>query len=199
VTTPEPTALAAASAEAAQSRRLHEDALATLTAWHAPGPAQDRLRRRFLGHLEDHADGMRRSCFPAHLTASTLVLSADHERVLLTLHAKAHRWFQFGGHCEPEDATLAGAALREAVEESGTARLALHPVPVHLDAHPVPFCSPRGTVHHLDVRFAAVAPDEAAHAVSEESVDVRWFPWSRLPTQDPGMLELVRLARESAG
>ncbi len=54
---------------------------------------------------------MTRSCYPDHLTASTLVLSADLDRVLLTLHAKAGQWFQFGGHCEPDDQTLVGGGL----------------------------------------------------------------------------------------
>ena len=116
--------------------------------------------------------------------------------MLLTLHRKAHAWFQMGGHCEAGDTTLAGAALREAVEESGVETLALDPLPVQLNAHPVPFCDPRGTVHHLDVRFVAVAPADAVHAVSEESLDVRWWPHDSLPTQDDDMHALVRLARE---
>ena len=98
-----------------------------------------------------------RSCRPEHLTASTLVLSPDGAEVLLTLHAKAQRWFQLGGHVEPGDPTLADAALREATEESGLCGLSLDPGPVHLDAHEVPFC---GGVDeptwHLDVRFVAV-------------------------------------------
>lgn len=174
---------------------LHGDALALLRAWTAPDDAQDRVRRRYVAHLETHPDGLSRACFPAHLTASTLILSADGERVLLTLHRKAGAWFQMGGHCEEADTTLAGAALREAVEESGVPGLALDPQPVQLNAHPVPFCDPRGTVDHLDVRFVAVAPADAAHAVSEESVDVRWWPWDALPTPDPDMHDLVRLAR----
>ena len=45
-------------------------------------------------------------------------------------------WLQMGGHCEPEDATLAAAALREATEESGIAGLTLLPGgPVRLDRH----------------------------------------------------------------
>ena len=54
---------------------------------------------------------MSRACHPAHLTAGALVLSADRSHVLLTLHAKAHRWFHLGGHCEDDDETLADAAL----------------------------------------------------------------------------------------
>jgi hypothetical protein len=67
---------------------------------------------------------------------------------------------------------------------------------VQLDVHPVPFCDPRGTVHHLDVRFLAVAPTDAVHTVSQESLDVRWWPWDDLPTGDAGMHELVRRARD---
>ena len=174
---------------------LHDDALAVLRAWTAPDDAQERVRRRYVAHLEAHPDGLSRGCFPDHLTASTLILSSDGEQVLLTLHAKAGAWFQTGGHCEDTDTTLAGAALREAVEESGVTGLALDLVPVQLNAHPVAFCDPRGTVHHLDVRFVAVAPEEAVHAVSEESLDVRWWPWDALPTHDADMVELVGLAR----
>ena len=49
--------------------------------------------------------GCERACFPDHLTAGTVVLSADGDEVLLNLHRKARRWFAFGGHCEPGDAT----------------------------------------------------------------------------------------------
>lgn len=174
---------------------LHADALAVLTSWPAPTPEQERLRQRYADHLAAHADATTRGCYPDHLTASTLVVSPDGREVLLTLHAKARRWFQFGGHCEDGDATLAGAALREATEESGLAGLAVDPVPVQLSEHEVPFCDPRGGVHHLDVRFVAVAPADAVHAVSDESLDVRWWPADALPDPDPDMVELVALAR----
>ena len=171
---------------------LHADALAVLRAWRPPTGAQAALRDRYVGHLEAHPDGMERGCYPDHLTASTLVLSSDGSRVLLTLHAKARRWFQLGGHCEPGDATLAGAAVREAIEESGIPGLRVSPVPVQLSEHAVPFCDPRGGVHHLDVRFLAVAADEDEHAVSDESLDVRWWPVAGLPDDD--LAELVHLA-----
>jgi len=142
---------------------------------------------------------MTRECRPDHLTASTLVLSPGHDRVLLTLHAKARRWFQLGGHCEPEDLTLAGAAAREAAEESGLTDLVLDPVPVQLSEHPVPFCGgPTGAgereVHHLDVRFVAVASRAGGEDVSEESLDLRWWPVDTLPDPQPDMVELAHLA-----
>ncbi|NLG22067.1 MAG: NUDIX hydrolase [Actinomycetales bacterium] len=184
------------------SSALHRDALRTLTEWVPPDAAQAALRDRFGGHLYDFPDGTQRSCYPDHVTASTVVLSRDLSRVLLTLHARAGRWFQFGGHCEPDDARLVDAALREATEESGIEGLQIDDVPVHLDEHAVPFCGDRGGVHHLDVRFVAVAPDGAEHVVSDESLDLRW--WSVLslgrPNGPPGLSEevvdAVRLARD---
>jgi 8-oxo-dGTP pyrophosphatase MutT (NUDIX family) len=174
---------------------LHADALATLAAWTAPSPRQSELRNRYLAHLTARDDALVRDCYPDHLTASTLVLSPDHRRVLLTLHRKARRWFQFGGHCEDDDLTLVSAAHREALEESGLADVVIDPVPVQLSEHAVPFCDPRGGVHHLDVRFVAVAPPGATHAVSEESLDVRWWPVDALPDPEPDLVELVALAR----
>ena len=175
---------------------LHADALALLSGWSAPDAGQEELRERYVAQLHADPDALRREGRPDHLTASTLVLSAERERVLLTLHAKARRWFQLGGHCEEADPTLAAAALREATEESGLPGLHLDPVPVQLSAHPVPFCGgpPERPVHHLDVRFVAVAGDEQ-HALSEESLDLRWWPVDALPDPEADLVELVRLAR----
>lgn len=181
---------------------LHADAHAALAGWRAPDVEQERLRRRYVAHLEARADGVLRRSVPDHLTASAVVLDAAGEHVLLTLHAKAGLWFQLGGHCEETDTTLAGAAHREAVEESGidAARLRIDPSPVQLSPHPVPFCRPDGlasgaVVHHLDVRYLVVADARVDPAASEESLDVRWWPVDALPEPEPGLVEAVALAR----
>ncbi len=181
---------------------LHADAHAALAGWRAPDVEQERLRRRYVAHLDAHADGVLRRSVPDHLTASAVVLDATGEHVLLTLHAKAGLWFQLGGHCEETDTSLAGAAYREAVEESGidAARLRIDPSPVQLSPHPVPFCRPDGladdaVVHHLDVRYLVVADARVDPAVSEESLDVRWWPVGALPEPEPELVEAVALAR----
>lgn len=176
---------------------LHADALRLLQRWAAPSPAQEALRREYVAHLRAHPDGLLRSC-PDHLTASTLVLDDTQDRVLLTLHAKAGQWFQLGGHTEPEDTTLAGAALREATEESGIRDLRLDPVPVQLDAHEVPFCGGRQGTRHLDVRFLAVAAPGATAVISEESAELRWWPVDALPSEEPSLRELVELGGHRA-
>ena len=178
---------------------LHDDAVRLLAGWQAPDGRQERLRQEYVAHLAAHPDGLERGCLPDHLTASTLVLSPDGEHALLTLHAKAGAWFQLGGHTEPADATLAGAALREAEEESGLAGLDLDPDPLQLDRHDVPFCGGRPGTRHLDVRFLAVAAGGTESSVSAESVDVRWWPVAGLPTEEPSLRELVDLGRDRLG
>lgn len=53
--------------------------------------------------------------------------------------------------------TLAAAALREAVEESGIEGLAIDPDPLHLDVHLIT-CSLGLPTRHLDVRFLLRTP-----------------------------------------
>jgi 8-oxo-dGTP pyrophosphatase MutT (NUDIX family) len=177
---------------------LHADAMTVLTAWSAPDAAQERLRSAYLGHLDAHPDAMTRGCVPDHLTGSALIMSADSISVLLTLHARLGRWLQTGGHCE-DDATLAGAALREATEESGVRGLVVDPVPVLLSRHEVP-CGPVRPARHLDVQFLCVAPPDALPAISEESRDLAWFPVDGLPVDaDDSVRALVRACRDRLG
>ncbi|MDN3352802.1 NUDIX hydrolase [Actinomadura sp. DC4] len=172
---------------------LHADATQVLSGWRPGDEGQDALRREFLGHLAAHEDGMWRECVVGHLTASAAVLDASGERVLLTLHPKAKMWLQLGGHCEPGDTTLAGAALREAAEESGIGGLRLLPGPVRVDRHRV-WC--HGGSYHLDVQYTAVAPPGAREKISEESDDLRWFALDAIPLDADDVLR--RLVRASA-
>ena len=173
---------------------LHASAVATLTIWVPPSPAQAEHRGRFLDHLATHEDGLAKACFPEHLTAGAIVVSPDGRQVLLNHHRKADAWLAFGGHLEPEDHSLSAGARRELLEESGLVDFELDHDPLCLDAHAVDFCSDRGTVQHLDVRFLAVAAPDSAHAASDESIDVRWWPVDDLPATFDDMYALVDAA-----
>ncbi|WP_405061216.1 NUDIX hydrolase [Kribbella sp. NBC_01505] len=170
---------------------LLEDAVRVLTGWDAPDGEQEELRQAYLRHLGAHADGMWRSCRSAHVTASALVVDGAGERVLLTLHRTIGLWLQLGGHCEPDDTTLAGAALREASEESGLTGLSIAPMPVRLSRHEILAGGCAG-VYHLDVQFLVTAAASTAYVVSEESHDLAWFPVDELPAGlDDSVRQLV--------
>ncbi|MGW3247153.1 NUDIX domain-containing protein [Streptomyces sp. NPDC001070] len=171
---------------------LHDDAVRVLKDWTTPDAGQERLRAEYLAHLEAHPDGMWKACGEGHITGSALVVDPGRGRVLLTLHKKLGMWLQMGGHCEPEDTSLAGAALREGVEESGIAGLSLlRPEPVNLDRHLTP-CA-----WHLDVQYAAVAPPGAVEEISEESLDLKWFSYDEVADVADGSVRTL-LARTRA-
>ncbi len=173
---------------------LHEDATAVLGDWIAPDGRQQDLRSQYLAFLAEHPDAMARACRTGHLTASALILNASHTHALLTLHPKVGRWLQLGGHCEPGDASLRVAAIREAVEEGGIADVTMSLAPIHLDRHPVPCAGAMS--EHLDVQYVGTVPDGSVPVISDESDDLRWFAIDALPDGiDESMRSLVAAAR----
>ncbi|MEU6469230.1 NUDIX hydrolase [Streptomyces massasporeus] len=168
---------------------LYDDAVLVLKGYED----QAELRQAYLDHLAEHPDGLWKACHAGHITASALVIDPEGGRVLLTLHRKLRMWLQMGGHCEPGDVSLADAALREATEESGVPGLSLLPGgPVRLDRHPIPppcHC-------HFDVQYAVVAPPDASHAISDESLDVRWFGYDEVAeVADESVVRLLAATR----
>ncbi|GAB3007976.1 NUDIX hydrolase [Streptomyces pseudoechinosporeus] len=168
---------------------LHDDAVLVLKSYED----QEELRQAYLDHLQAHPDGMWKACEAGHITASALVIDPEKGRVLLTLHKKLRMWLQMGGHCEPQDATVKAAALREATEESGIAGLTLLPGgPVRLDRHPIPppcHC-------HFDVQYAVLAPVAAVQEISDESLDLRWFAYDEVAdVADDSVVRLLAATR----
>lgn len=158
---------------------VHADAVAVLTRWTAPDRRQEELRTRFLDLLGTGRTAALPERAGPHLTASALVVDPAAKRVLLCLHRRIGTWMQLGGHLEPEDATLAAAALREAGEESGLSGLTVSTDPIGLDVHEVS-CR-YGPGSHYDVRYAVLAPPGAVEVCSAESLALGWFAPDALP------------------
>ncbi|MGH8962427.1 MAG: coenzyme F420-0:L-glutamate ligase [Jatrophihabitantaceae bacterium] len=178
---------------------LHADAVELISAVEPVSDLDAAVRQGFLGFLAARPDAMWRSCAPGHLTASALVVDPSRGAVLLTLHPRVGLWVQVGGHCEPGDHTVLDAAAREAREESGIGSLSFDPAPLGLDVHPIT-CSLGVPTRHFDVRFLAVAPEGAEPVRSDESLDLRWFPFDALPADASHELpRLVQVARGRLG
>lgn len=174
---------------------VRESAIALLGDWHAPDADQDSLRHAVLAFLHARPDSCQRSCLPGHVTASALVVDDAGGRVLLTLHPRFGRWAQLGGHCEDTDEDIHAAALREATEESGIDGLRLEPELAAIHVHPVT-CSLGVPTRHLDLQFIVRAPSGARPVLSDESLDLRWWPLDALPPDaDAGLIRLVAVGK----
>lgn len=138
-----------------------------------------------------------RATLVGHVTASGWVLNAIGTEACLVLHGKYNVWLQPGGHVEAFDASVADAALREVVEETGIpadqlARGALFDV----DAHPI---AARGEVPahvHYDLRYLFRAAAGARVQLTAESKGIKFVPLTEL-AMNPDAFRVQRMAQKS--
>lgn len=125
-----------------------------------------------------------------HFTASAAIIDPAAQKLLLTHHRKLGIWVQLGGHCDG-DTDLVAASKREGLEESGLTGLAFAqplepvagataPLPLDLDIHSIPDKSGAHDHYHFDVRYLWLADSTAPLAISDESLDLAWVPFSEL-------------------
>lgn len=168
---------------------------------HQPADAEERADRdQILAFAKHHAQPFDRGIAEGHLTGSALVVSDDGRQVLLLRHKKLQRWLQPGGHADPHERRGETVALREALEETGLAGLALHPSaprPLDVDVHEIPARPGEPAHEHLDLRYLVTAPREAGTERNvEETDDLRWFAWDELPADlDSGLRRALGKAR----
>lgn len=134
-----------------------------------------------------------RDTYPGHVTTSALIVSPDLRQTLLIDHRTLKRWLQPGGHYEPAE-LFWHSAMREAVEETAVAGLALHAWhgsddrPFLIDSHEVPGKASRNEKPHLhhDLQFLFVAdPTSALEAQIEEVAAAQWHPIEWLADVSP--------------
>ncbi|WP_445169183.1 NUDIX hydrolase [Mycolicibacterium sp. Dal123E01] len=174
---------------------VRDSAIELLTEWDAPDVGQDSVRHAVVAFLNAREDACERACVPGHITASALVVSDSGDQVLLTLHPRLGRWVQLGGHCESADTDIVAAAMREATEESGIDGLRIDAALGAIHVHALT-CSLGLPTRHLDLQFIARAPEDAVIAISDESLDLRWWPVDALPDGiDASVAHLVAVGR----
>jgi ADP-ribose pyrophosphatase YjhB (NUDIX family) len=119
---------------------------------------------------------------PLPLPSVTAVVLDDAGRVLLVRRADNDRWALVTGCLEPGEQPAAGA-LREVEEETGvlvaTERI------VSVTALPLSTCPNGDQVYWLDVTFRCRVVSGEPHVNDDESVDVRWWDVSDLPSSLP--------------
>ncbi|WP_406391031.1 NUDIX domain-containing protein [Streptomyces sp. NBC_00882] len=143
-----------------------------------------------LGALDRPTDIASRSTFTGHVTCGAIVVDPL-GRVLHVLHLASGKVLAPGGHTEPEDESLAGAALRELHEETGIPPQAVAPwpgyetVPFDIDIHDIDAHPGKGEPghRHFDLRFLfrlqTVA--EVPLVLQEEEVGgIEWRPADRV-------------------
>ena len=115
----------------------------------------------------------RQQFTPGHITGTGLVLAPDGERILLVHHRRLERWLPPGGHVEPEDASVAEAARREVVEETGAVLAAGDAPLASIDVHGIPAKGSEPYHLHHDLIFLFHATADRLQ-VSPESRDLTW-------------------------
>ncbi|MGW2137615.1 NUDIX domain-containing protein [Streptomyces sp. NPDC001773] len=166
--------------------------------------------REQLGGLLDALDGptdiASRSTFTGHVTCGAIVVDPL-GRVLHVLHLASGMVLAPGGHTEPEDESLAGAALRELHEETGIPPQAVTPwpgyetVPFDIDIHEIDARPSKGEPGHVHFDlwflFRLHAATETPMVLQEEEVGgIEWRPLDRVTS--PSLREkLLKLQPET--
>ena len=153
------------------------DVLTALEAFEPNGKNERCSRDLTLALLRSSDRPFDRGNFaPGHVTASAVVVAPDGGSVLLVFHRRLERWLQPGGHVEPTDGTILGAATRELAEETGLVLAkSICPGPVGLDVHRIPAAGGEPPHLHHDVVFGFVGgPDPSGQ--SPEGQKVAWCP-----------------------
>ncbi|GAA4947080.1 hypothetical protein GCM10023205_03700 [Yinghuangia aomiensis] len=156
----------------------NEHIRATVDSYLHVHPGERKSLALVLDLLEQGVELASRKEFRGHVTAGVVLIGAD-GRVLQIRHVALDKWLFPGGHVEAEDTTLADAALRELVEETGIdgANVVLTgELPAHIDVHPIPANINKNEPDHwhIDFRFLFRTTSDIGNLQTEDVDDFCW-------------------------
>lgn len=131
--------------------------------------------------LSQGRDFASRRNFPMHVTVGALLVRGDAE-ILLVEHRAYGITLQPGGHLEPTDTTLIGAAVRELAEETGVDPgkvFPASPTPVYIEYGRVPARPEKDEPDHchLDIGYSFVTAHADVGRIQESEVrGAGWHP-----------------------
>ncbi|WAL74767.1 NUDIX hydrolase [Kitasatospora sp. YST-16] len=162
----------------------------TVTAYLDAHPEEKPELSAVLALVDEGAEVTSRKEFRGHATAGAVLVDRN-GKALFIHHVALGKWLTPGGHLEPEDDTLSGAALRELTEETGISPEGITLVdssPVHIDVHPIPANDAKGEPahQHIDFRFLFRTAEDTALSLQEE--EVSGYAWRDADTIADGRL-----------
>lgn len=148
--------------------------------------------------LATQPDLFTRENLVAHMTASSWLLNATHDKVLMIYHNIYHSWAWMGGHADG-DRDLLAVAKREAMEETGVTEIRTISEDIFsLEILTVDGHEKRGVYvpsHlHLNVSYLLEADEEEVLRIKpDENSGVRWFflEEALAASSEPWMIERV--------
>jgi 8-oxo-dGTP pyrophosphatase MutT (NUDIX family) len=162
-----------------------EDIGGTLSAYLACHPDEAGLLAEPLLLLAQGRDFASRRTFPMHITVGALLVRGDvraSAEILLVEHRAYGITLQPGGHLEPTDTSLVGAAVRELAEETGVDPCAVFPTartPVYIEFGRVPARPAKNEPehYHLDIGYAVTTVHADVGRIQESEVHgAAWYP-----------------------
>lgn len=152
---------------------------------------------RFL-ELLTHDNCFLRTCFPAHITGSALLLNQSGDKILMNYHKSLNRWLSFGGHADGEE-DIFNVAIRETMEESGlTSFKPISPSFIDLDIHEIPANDRKNEPAHFhyDVRYVMQMTGHQEPVISDESVKLEWMTFDDAIKNTKKGDSLIRLIKK---
>ncbi|THC52489.1 NUDIX domain-containing protein [Streptomyces sp. A1499] len=168
----------------------HEHIHTAVETYLARHPHEGEQLGALLDALGGPTDIFSRSTFTGHVICGAVVVDPL-GRVLHVLHLASGMVLAPGGHTEPEDESLAGAALRELHEETGIPPQAVAPwpgyeaVPFDIDIHEVDARPSKGEPGHVHFDlwflFRLHTATETPMVLQEEEVGgIEWRPLDKV-------------------